>query len=104
MSAGRCRDCQADIVWARTQAGKLMPLDPERRPDGDPAANVAVSRDHLGRVLARVLKPTEDDRAEPFEWLAVPHFATCVPRLAREGRVEGVASLDRARKQRGRTS
>lgn len=79
-----------------------MPLDPERRADGDPAANVAVSRDHLGRVLARVLKPTEGDRAEPFEWLAVPHFATCVPRLAREGRIDGVTSLDRARKKRGR--
>ena len=93
----RCRDCQADIIFARTHAGKLMPLDPERREPGDPAANVAVSRDHTGRFLARVLKPTEDDKPEPFEWLAIPHFATCLPRLAQQGRVPDVIPLARRR-------
>lgn len=85
----RCQRCNADIIWARTQAGKLMPLDPERRQAGDPAANVAVSRDHTGRFLARVLKPTQQDKPEPFEWLAVPHFATCAP-VERSGPIEGV--------------
>lgn len=97
---GRCRDCQADIIWSRTQAGKMMPLDPERREPGDPAANVAVARNHLGGVLARVLKAGEVP--EPFEWLAIPHFATCLPRLAQAGRVDDVIPLARRAKAKGR--
>lgn len=71
MSAGRCEACQADIFWARLPSGKRMPLDPARRDDG----NVAVYRDHLGGLRARVLKAGE--RPDTHEWLALPHFATC---------------------------
>lgn len=91
----RCRDCGADILFARTEAGKLMPLDPERLDRGDPDANVAVTRDHTGRLLARVLKDGEDPYRH--EWRAIPHFATCLPLLAQAGRVDGVVSLARRR-------
>lgn len=91
----QCRDCGADILWGRTDAGKLMPLDPERRDADDPAANVAATRDHTGRLLVRVLHAGE--QPDRHEWRAVPHFATCVPRLAQAGRIPGVASLARHR-------
>lgn len=100
MSGAICRDCQADIIWGRTTAGKMMPLDPERLDRDDESANVAVCRDHLGRVLARVL--TADEQPLPHEWRAMPHFATCLPRLAAQDRVEGVVSLDRKRRAVGR--
>lgn len=96
-----CRDCGADIVFARTQAGKLMPLDPERREAGDPAANVAVARNHLGTLLARVLTNAAPD-PEPFEWLAIPHFATCLTRRAQAGKVDGVIPLTRRTRQGGK--
>lgn len=76
MSAALCSSCGADIVWAFTLPGrKRMPLDAERRPDDDELANVAVRRDHLGSVIARVLKAGE--RPEGNEWRARSHFATC---------------------------
>ncbi len=31
----RCRSCRAPIVWARTPAGRLMPLDPTPTDDGN---------------------------------------------------------------------
>lgn len=91
----QCRDCNADILFGRTEAGKLMPLDPERLDRGDPRANLAVCRDHTGRLLVRVLK--DDEQPYAHEWRGMPHFATCVPRLAQEGRIDGVVSLDRRR-------
>jgi hypothetical protein len=30
-----CRSCGAQIVWAVTEAGKRMPVDPEPSPDGN---------------------------------------------------------------------
>lgn len=91
----QCRDCNADILFGRTEAGKLMPMDPERLDREDHRANLAVCRDHTGRLLVRVLK--EGEGTYLHEWRAMPHFATCVPRLAAEGRLEGVVSLDRRR-------
>lgn len=90
----QCRTCQADILFARTTAGKLMPLDPARHEHDDHTANVAVYRDHTGRLNARVLK--QDEQPERFEWRAMPHFATCAnlvaERDAKAGRLraEGV--------------
>lgn len=94
----RCSDCGADILWGRTEAGKAMPLDPERLPADDEKANLAVCRDHLNRILVRVLKAGE----QPYrhEWRAMPHFATCVPRLAQQGRIDGVIPLERRKKAR----
>jgi hypothetical protein len=89
-----CRRCHRDIQWAVTSNGKPMPLDPARREPDDEAANVAVYRDHTGRLNARVLK--QGEQPERHEWRAMPHFATCAPekaaRDARAGRLrdEGV--------------
>jgi hypothetical protein len=76
VSAGVCNVCRADISWAITRPGnKRMPLDPPRYEGTDERANVAVSRDHHGSLLARVLKNGE--QPESYEWRAMPHFATC---------------------------
>ena len=37
MKAQKCRSCKAKIIWVPTAAGKLMPLDLERTPDGNVA-------------------------------------------------------------------
>jgi hypothetical protein len=31
----RCRSCNAEIIWARTESGKAMPLDAEPTEDGN---------------------------------------------------------------------
>lgn len=107
MTTRLCRECQREVIWARTvPAGKAMPLDPERRRPDDPDANVAVYRDHLGVLRARVL--SADARPEPYEWLAMPHFATCPKRLthrdARAGRLrdEGVIPFPTATQRKAR--
>ena len=56
-----CRSCGAPIDWAVTAAGKRMPLDVERRDDG----NVTFDPDGTARVVP-VGKGSR-----------VSHFATC---------------------------
>lgn len=96
-----CREpvCRQEILFARTAAGKAMPLDPGRYEGDDERANVAVYRDHTGRFNARVLKKGE--QPEAYEWRAMPHFATCRGLLIKRDKVPGVRSLDRARDRRG---
>lgn len=96
----QCRECEGDIVWARTLPNRaMMPLNPERRPRNDETANVAVHRDHLGSVYARVLKAGE--QLETFEWRAVAHFATCPARAAkRAAAAEGAVILPFAKPAR----
>jgi len=60
----RCRSCREPIVWARTPAGKLMPLDPTPTEQG----NVEMV-DGLAVVHHQ---PTLTDTN-----LYMPHFATC---------------------------
>lgn len=97
---GRCRAkvCGAEIVFARTAMGKSMPLDIARYADDDELANVALFRDAGGNMVARVLRKGE--QPEPYERRAMPHFATCVARLAERDKIPGVRSLERARKSR----
>ena len=80
MHESLCRQCQEPIMFARTEAGKPMPLDPARHDADDEVANVAVFRDHTGRLNARVLKAGE--QPAKFEWRAMPHFAPCKRLLA----------------------
>ncbi|WP_020393477.1 hypothetical protein [Kribbella catacumbae] len=69
---GTCDLCGAEILWARsTKTGKPMPLDPEPCADG----NLAIYRDHTGRINARPLKAGE--KPEHIEKLGKAHFATC---------------------------
>jgi hypothetical protein len=73
----RCRTetCNAEIVWARTETGKLMPVDAE--PSG--VGNVRVFAVQ-GIVCARVVSAEDAERMRR-DPLAVPlrtsHFVTC---------------------------
>lgn len=80
MSAAVCNSCHADITWATTPNGRQMPLDPPRYDRADETANIAVYRDHTGRIRGRVL--TRGEVPARFEWRAMPHFATCRARHA----------------------
>jgi hypothetical protein len=66
---GRCASCNAELIWAKTTAGKLMPVDfaPSLR------GNVEIISSSGGGVLyARVAKaPIPGGRAR------TSHFATC---------------------------
>lgn len=95
-----CRQCERDIIFAVTAGGKRMPLDPAPSPDG----NVAVYRDHLGRLNARVL--VRGVEPEPYEKRAMPHFASCPGRAPERpvSRPDGVAVLAVARDRRRRRS
>ena len=71
-------DCGARIFFARTPAGKLMPLDAEAAPDG------TVGLDQQRRAI---VNPIEDDRCGPERYR--PHWSTC-------------PNADRHRKPRGK--
>lgn len=75
----RCRACGASVVWARTDAGKPMPLNGDGNgrilevPDGNVAARP--SRVVRAAPVARVLRKGEEP--EPDEVRTLAHFATC---------------------------
>jgi hypothetical protein len=99
----QCRSCGADIVFGRTSNGKAMPLDPAKYPDDDVSANLAIYKDHTGRINVRVLKAGQEP--EPFEHRGMPHFATCeklkADGAARRGdlRSEGVIPFPKQRRR-----
>lgn len=68
---GYCGSCLKRVIWAFTQNGKLLALDPQPDPEG----NQAAYRDHRPAWLTRQLKAGE----EPFGWERryMPHVATC---------------------------
>jgi hypothetical protein len=67
-----CRSCGAEIVWATTDYGKKMPLDPEPNLRG----TVWFDGEHA-HVLNRVeLKTAQGEH----ESLWIPHMATCPER------------------------
>lgn len=57
-----------------------MPIDPGVYPAEDERANLAVYKDHTGRINVRVLKAGEEP--ESYEKRGMPHFATCPKRVA----------------------
>lgn len=66
-----CSTCERPILWALSERGKPIPIDPQPRADG----NIVLRA--LGGVedrVAHVLKPDETASAEPRY---VSHFATC---------------------------
>lgn len=75
-----CPRCRREVVWAWTEAGKRMPLDPAEYARDDERANAAVYTDHLRRVRVRILRA--DRPLEGFEHRGMPHFATCPAALA----------------------
>ncbi|HMI85960.1 MAG TPA: hypothetical protein VK550_17805 [Polyangiaceae bacterium] len=76
-----CRSCGARIVWAKTPAGKAMPLDADPVTDG----NIVLEEDNAG-AIAHV-------RSAAFGGVGVfhkSHFATC-PNAARHRKPKDVA-------------
>lgn len=66
----QCRSCGAQIYWAKTEAGKSMPVDAEPVPDGN-----VILFDRRGSVLALVLHRGEVP--PPGAKLRQAHFRTC---------------------------
>lgn len=64
-----CRSCQAPIRWAKTVAGKRMPLDANPSPEG-----TVVIRNGLAVVLGGLAL---SDAVDPDEVRYVAHWATC---------------------------
>lgn len=62
-----CRSCGADVIWAKTPAGKSIPLDPGARRYGG----------NIDLVEGVALVIPKDERAGAG-MLYVSHFATCV--------------------------
>lgn len=103
---GTCRDCGAELLFARTPAGALMPIEPVRRPAADTTANVAAYRNSAGGTFARVLKAGEVPDGN--EWRTLAHAAVCPAALqhrqARKGEVDGVIPFPTARSRRQRAA
>ena len=66
---GACRSCGDEIRWARTVAGKAMPLDLEPNPNGN-----VVLRDGVAVVLGPLERTIAEEEGET---LRMPHHATC---------------------------
>lgn len=99
----RCRACGELVVFARTlpappkRGGRPMPLDPWT----NAAGNVAVRNVGGGTLVCRVLKRDEGHDV-CAELRAMPHFATCVPKLPDPPPAPpaNVVSIDAARARR----
>ena len=64
MTPTLCRSCGREIVWAKTEHGKAVPLDPK-------ALVFSVAKDDRGELIA--VRPTRLSG----ELFMVSHFATC---------------------------
>jgi hypothetical protein len=74
-----CLRCRRTVLWAKTERGKWLPLDPEP----DPKGNQAAWQDSDGTRKTRQLSPKSDP---PWGWERVymPHLltTTCKPQAA----------------------
>lgn len=68
-----CKSCSAPIFWARTAAGRSMPVDAAPVADGR-----VILTDRHGTVIARVLR--RDEVAPAGAILRKPHHSTCPQR------------------------
>lgn len=90
----RCRSCNAAVVWAHTEKGKAMPLDPEPRPDG----NIRMQTE-AGEQIAYYDKKSETESLFDTGPRYVSHFATCPE--SREWRKEGAPEVKPRAAKRG---
>lgn len=67
---GRCKSCAAPITWAKTRAGKSIPLDRDPVPHG----NITVI-DLAGPVVAVGQLELGDVAQSTFRYQS--HFSTC---------------------------
>ena len=65
-----CSSCGAKILWALTEKGARIPVDPDPRLDG----NLLLYRRPDGSLLARYLS---GESAPPGQRRYVSHFVTC---------------------------
>lgn len=77
-----CRRCQKPIVWARTEHGKWLALDPKPNPDGNQAAWQDSDQTWRTRQIGPNAGP--DDKPYDFEKRYMPHLpgTTCKPEEA----------------------
>lgn len=70
---GKCRSCNADIIWIRTAGGKTIPCDAQtlyyKKTPGGPEKIVTLG----GEVVSAVLVSKEEAEGIGFQ----SHFATC---------------------------
>lgn len=72
----RCRSCNAPIVWAKTQAGKPIPLDsPAVEPDEESKGLFALAMGHRDKVAIPFSQVEKDAWPLVIAWRS--HFATC---------------------------
>lgn len=72
----RCRSCGAEIVWAKTQNGKNIPIDAQSHEAGN-IMLVAATSTILEPPYAVILRTIADMAGVPPEKLHRTHFATC---------------------------
>jgi hypothetical protein len=65
----RCRSCEAPILWARTEKGRRIPLDPEPYDGPDPRGLFLLRADGLAIAVS-----PGDALGEP---VYRSHFASC---------------------------
>lgn len=67
-----CRDCDAEILWARTDGGRSIPLDPEPSSKGTFVLEFGEERQPHDGVIPHV--PRIAVRARPGERLGQPRY------------------------------
>lgn len=72
MNYSKCRSCGARVIWARTEAGKKMPVDATPVRHGNIVLAVE-KHDAENDPLAITFSEPLDDGNDRF----VSHFATC---------------------------
>lgn len=71
-----CRSCHASVLWAVTEAGKRIPLDPTPITGG----NVILTGEQdpeTGSPIVRVVGSTMELGEDPARARYVSHFVTC---------------------------
>jgi len=68
-----CRSCDAEIRWAKTAAGKVIPIDAEPVPNGN------IQLGYVGGYMVAIVVNADDALAAQAagEELYLSHFATC---------------------------
>jgi hypothetical protein len=73
MTARNCRSCGSEIIWARTEAGKPIPLDAEPGQEACVGSFVLNGHSPDGHHRCRLSKVDDPQGTEHH----MNHFATC---------------------------
>ena len=69
----RCKSCTAEVFWARTASGKMIPIDADPVEGG----NVHIVTRRVDGTPATVRVASQEELAHPGYDTYVSHFATC---------------------------